>query len=299
MKKNTVRLSVLLPAAVLCAALALQGCSILGKVRDAAAGVSPAASGQARPSAASASSVPSDTGSTVSGPSQAADWNDFAADFTTVDKNPLNEAIQYALWYAAQHPEEAAAEAGGASGEIEKLAGKYAETVAQQGIHYVEVSDALGMQIRTEVWVKGAKYMKRIELLNEVTLFDEKNYIKYDTEQKTGTRYAASYGSAEGMMLTKSMLTGLAYSSPQQKPDETVGAYECCVYFFDIDIMGFKGETLYVDKATGVIIKTQIGDPEDKNSMTTVLESLEVGGFGDEVFTVPEDITITDYSSES
>ena len=299
MKRNTIRFSVLLPAAALCAALALQGCSILGKVRDAAANVSPAASGQVRPGAGSGSGVPTDTSAPASGQSDAADWNAFAADFTTVDKNPLNESIQYALWYAAQHPEEAGAEAGGASGELEKLAGKYAETVAGQGIHYVEISDALGMQIKTEVWVKGAKYMKRVELLNEVTLFDEKNYIKYDTEQKTGTRYAASYGSAEGTMLTKSMLTGLAYSSPQRKPDETVGAYECSVYFFDIEVLGFKGETVYVDKATGMIVKTQIGDPKDKNSMATVIDSLEVGGFGDEVFIVPEGIAISDYASAS
>lgn len=160
-----------------------------------------------------------------------------------------NEAVAYSLRLAQQNPQDKTATTGGVSGEMKKLADKYAATVAGEGIRYVEVSDALGFQIKTEVWVRGQKFMKRTPDLDEVILCDGTSYIKYDTQEKTGTRFSGGYAAAEGAALTK-----------------------------------------------GMLVKMQMGDPEDKKtSMATYVESLEVGGFGDEAFTVPGDIALTDY----
>jgi hypothetical protein len=60
----------------------------------------------------------------------------------------------------------------------------------------------------------------------------------------------------------------------------------------DMEFMGIRGNKLYVDKATGLLVKNAYGD--EKNGMATVVTKFDTGGFGDEVFAVPADIKIED-----
>ena len=219
----------------------------------------------------------------------------FAAAFQTVDRHPLDEAVRTVLWLAAnaEGPDEPIASGGEA---LRQLADKYAAIVSSQGIHYVETSEALGMVLETEYWVKGGQF-KKVELaLGKATLFDGEYYIKYDIDEKKGTRFADSYAQAELTILTKGMIGSLAASPYQQQDDATVGGYDCSVFHMDMELLGMRGSTLYVDKQTGLLIKNQTGNPEDKGkSMAVVVERFEIGGFGDEVFAVPGDIALDDY----
>jgi hypothetical protein len=61
-----------------------------------------------------------------------------------VDRNPLNESIQYALWISAAKPDEVSgSSATGASSVLSELIGKYQALVADQGLHYVEISEMM------------------------------------------------------------------------------------------------------------------------------------------------------------
>jgi hypothetical protein len=225
---------------------------------------------------------------------------DFAAAFKTVDRNPLDESIQYALWLSASNSDEASGTAAGASEAMAELVGKYQAIVADQGLHYVEVTDSMGFSVETEVWIRGDKFKKFTALLNEVELLDGTYYIKYSAEDKTGTRFSPSVMTSQLTIYQKGMLASLAASPYEQQEDQNFGEFDCSVFYYDSEMeifeMNIKGSTLFVDKDTGMLVRNVNGDPADPdNSVTTYVKSLEVGTFGDEVFTVPEDIVLEDY----
>lgn len=279
----------------LAACLALSGCGAVSGALEGKATAAP--SGAAASAANDASAAPDATAAPASGAKEPG----FSGAFQLVEKNPLYEPVQIALWLAANTADDPGTQAAGSSAAMKELADKYAAVVDGQGLHYVETADALGMLLTTEYWIKGGKFKKVEKDLGKVTLFDGQHYIQYDTEEKTGKRFAASYAEADLFMLTKGILANMAVSPYQQKDDEKLGDYLCSVFHMDTELsllgMTIKGNTLYVDKETGLIIKNQSGDPKDKkNSFASVVKSLDVGGFGDEVFAVPDDIVLEDYN---
>ncbi len=280
---------------ILAACLVFSGCGavsglVKGKTTAAPSGV-----------AAIAGTTANQAGGTVAPKATAAPAagdSGFADAFQTVEKNPLHESVQIALWLAANAADDPGTEAAGSSAAMKELAGKYAAVVADQGLHYVEKSDALGIQVEIEYWIKDGKFKKWDGY--DMVLFDGEHYIKYNPEDKTGTRFDGSYATADLQLLTKGMLANVAVSPYVQKEDAKVGKFTCSVFHMDTEMsmfgMTFKGNTLYVDKATGLIVKNQTGDPKDKkNSFAATVESVQVGGFGDDVFTVPEGIKLSDY----
>ncbi len=291
MKKQLVILSLLLAACMV-----LSGCGAMPGVVKGKATVAPSGA------VAVTGTALNDPGGTVApavtaGP--AAGEQGLTDAFRLVEKNPLHESVQAALWLAANAADDpAAGAASDTAAAMQKLAEKYAAVVADQGIHYVETSNALGMLVKTEYWIKGGKFKKWDGY--EVILFDGKNYIKYSPEDKTGTRFDGSYAAGDLQTLTKGMLASMAVSPYVQKKDEKLGKFQCSVFHMDMEMsmfgMELKGNTIYVDQKTGLIVKNQTGDPKDKkNSFAATVESVQVGGFGDEVFTVPKGIVLSDY----
>lgn len=287
-KQHAIRLFAIMTA-VICIAALLQGCIKSGPVKGGNGGTASVQSESAKPGSAAPGSAAAPSASQRA-PSAI---DSFSAAFRTVDKDPLDENIQVALWLAASNPQQATAAPAGSTGDMQGLADKYAALVADQGVHYVEVVNAMGMKIKTEYWVKGGKFKKLESMLNQVTVYDGQTYVQYDTVKKTGKSASPDSVSAEIELVTKGMLTKMAAAPFQKKKDIKFEKFSCSVFSMDIEVMGMKGETLYVDKATGMLVNTLIGDPKDaKNSMSTYVESLTVGGFGDDVFTVPSDIKI-------
>lgn len=220
---------------------------------------------------------------------------EFSKAFTRVKKNPLNEDIQFALWLtAASEDTDSNNAAETSSAAITELVDKYKKLVDSKGIHYSEISEALGMKLTTEYWLKNGKFKKVDVSLQQVIVFDGKYYTKYDMDSKSGNRYKKDEPLIKYEIMNQSygIFPNLARAAYQQKEDQKSGAFDCSVFFLDMEIMGMKGSTLWVDKNTGILVKNVTGDEEE--GMVTFIDMLETGGFGDEVFTVPADIKLAD-----
>lgn len=283
----------LLLAALLCAAL-LQGCANNGSSgAPAASGTGKATKGSTTSAGPKASAAPAATKvpKATKSPVQA-----FADAFKTVEQNPLNADIQLILWEAAKNPASPDSTNPGQGSALQQLVAKYQAIVADQGVHYVQVTSYMGMDMSSELWIKNGKF-KKIEG-DKVTVYDGKDYVEYKTAKKTGTRYTKDdMGVDADIDITLSgTLSKLAVAGYQQQKDAKYGKFDCSVFYLEMTVMGMKGSWLYVDKATGMLVNNQTGNPKDKkNSMSVHVKSLAVGGFDDSVFTVPADVTVKDY----
>ena len=221
---------------------------------------------------------------------------EFSKAFSRVKKNPLNEDIQFALWLTATSEDSDPNNiVETSSAAITELVDKYKKLVDSKGVHYTEVSEVLGMKLTSESWLKNGKFKIVDKSSEQVTVFDGKYFSKYDMDSKSGNRYKKDSPLIKFEILNQSygMFPNLARASYQQKEDQKFGAFDCSVFFLDMEVMGMKGSTLWVDKNTGMLVKNVTGD--EKDGMVTFIDMLETGGFGDEVFTVPSDINFEDY----
>ncbi len=211
--------------------------------------------------------------------------------FQTVQENPLGADMSYTLYLDAKNPEPVQTAPAGSA--MAALLDKLKALVGGAGLHYVDAAAVLGMEVKTEHWVKGEKFKTVEELTGDVTVFDGTTGIRYNMETKTGRKMESIDVTASRNMQAVALLTMLTVSPYESKPDEKFGQWDCAVFHMDIEFMGMKGNTVYIDKATGLIVKNVYGDPKDeKNSMATVVQSMDTGGFGDDVFAIPADITI-------
>jgi hypothetical protein len=213
--------------------------------------------------------------------------------FRTVDQSPIDPDLQLVMYLESKEtpPVQTANPTGSL---LADLAAKYAALVDGPGIHYTDSALALGMDMKAEHWVKAGKFKKVDALLNEVTIFDGTDYYQYDIETKKGKKLPASEPVVMAAIKTEAegMLPMLAVSPYEQQKDEKSGKFDCNVFTIDIEVMGMKGNTIYIDKNTGMLVKNVYGDPKDKkNSIATTVLTLDTAGFGDDVFTVPADIT--------
>jgi hypothetical protein len=302
MMNQTVKKLSLLAAALVCTVLLVPGCTTgSGTGSSNITGSSaPAASGSAaKASPVASAQVQASAKASVASTAPASPVSQFAADFKTVDKNPLNETVQYVLWLAANDPNAAnTAAPGGTTSELGKLIDKYAALVAGTGVHYKESSNLIGMETINEVWMKAGKFKVSTEIMGlvSVVLFDGENYVKYDVGEKKGTRFTKQDAAADITSQLNGRVPASSASAYQQQKDQKVGSYNCSVFFMDIEVMGMKGNTLFVDKDTGLLVEYLVGSAKDKkNSMTITVTKFTKGGFGDDVFTVPAGITIEDY----
>lgn len=216
----------------------------------------------------------------------------FAAAFRTVEENPLHETIQYALWLAANNPEAPAAQP--ASSGLAALIDKYNALVEVTGVHYTEVKNAVGMQMEAEVWMKGGKFKVVDKFMNEVVVYDGTTYHKCKLEEKTGDKLPGDMMLGEIDQQLHGSVRSNSASAFQQAGDEKVGPFDCSVYYMEMNAMGITKVTAWVDKETGIVARYAT-EGEKLMTMDSTVTSLEVGGFGDEVFTLPEDIEWTDY----
>jgi len=240
-------------------------------------------------------SVTSGKSTTKSTPTSTVDKSvqKFSAAFTKLDKNPLNEDILYMLWLTATSKDTPSGNGGQPSATtLVSFADKFKKLVDSQGVHYTEVGEMLGMKLTTECWLKRGKFKKVDNTLNEVIVFDGEYYTKYKTDEKSGTRYKKDNPlvSAGISIQSYGVLANLARAPYQQRADEKIESFDCSVFFMDMEVMGMKGNTLWVDKNTGMLVKNTQGDA--KNGMVTYVSKFEPGGFKDDVFTVPADIKL-------
>lgn len=220
---------------------------------------------------------------------------EFSNAFTKVQKSPLHEDIQFALWLTATSEDadpDNAAETSSAA--IKELVDKYKKLVDSEGVHYSETNEALGMKLITEYWLKNGKFKIVDVSLEQVIVYDGKYYSKYSTDSKSGDRYKKDEPMLKLEITNQSygMFPNLARAGYQQIEDQNFGEFDCSVFFLDMEVMGMKGSTLWVDKNTGMLVKNVTGYEED--GLLTYINQLEVGGFGDEVFTIPADIDLID-----
>ena len=215
----------------------------------------------------------------------------FFSAFTQVPENPLPGDLPYLLWLIAQEPPAEAPETG--LSPLSQAAAKFAGLVNTEGVHYVESTSFMGMDMKAEYWLKGDKLKKHDRTMGEVTLFDGEWFYQYNADTKTGIRLAPDDPQAVSalMMLRNSTLSALAAAPYLQQEDAKEGGYDCQVFFMDIDMMGMKGNWLYVDKETGALVRNQYG--EGKDGMSVVVSGLEVGSLGDEAFAVPSGVKIS------
>ena len=221
---------------------------------------------------------------------------EFSKAFSRVKKNPLNEDIQFALWLTATSEDSDPNNiVETSSAAITELVDKYKKLVDSKGVHYTEVSEVLGMKLTSESWLKNGKFKIVDKSSEQVTVFDGKYFSKYDMDSKSGNRYKKDSPLIKFEILNQpyGMFPNLARAAYQLKEDQKFGAFDCSVFFLDMEVMGMKGSTLWVDKNTGVLVKSVNGDEED--GIVTFIDMFETGGFGDEVFTVPSDINFEDY----
>lgn len=219
----------------------------------------------------------------------------FSNDFTPIKKTSVDEDIEYYLWEAAMaentHTEaEVAAQA--LSESLTQLDDKFKQVVASDGVHYVEHNNAMGMDLYTEYWIEDDKFKMLDKVMNKLTLFDGKYYYVINLDDKTAERTDKDdpFVSADVSVKTNGMLSKAAYAGYTQEPDQKLGDFDCSVFYADTEVLGMKGNRLYVDKKTGIVVKNTYG--EGDNSMTIEITEFQQGGFGDEVFTVPPGITI-------
>ncbi len=230
------------------------------------------------------------------------DWAvlEFSNEFSEVKGNPMGADIEFLLWDVATAPDDkestgdqmgaAAAQPSGTS--LADLAEKYSQLLSSEGVHYVDKNNAFGMDLEMEYWIKEGKFKEYDKTLNRITLYDGKYYYIAELDEKTAKRFDKNdMGVTSDVDIkTKGVLSRMAYAGYTQEADQKVGEFDCCVYYLDMEVMGMKGSRLFVDKNTGMLVKNITGDEE--NGMTTIITEFQAGGFGDEVFKLPADITV-------
>ncbi|OGO80568.1 MAG: hypothetical protein A2Y21_06480 [Clostridiales bacterium GWC2_40_7] len=222
---------------------------------------------------------------------------EFFSAFREVKENPINSDIVYALWFASisaeEKPEETSSE-DSAGSVMEELAQKYLKLVNGDGVHYIITTNSMEMSFTEERWVKNGKFKKIEPDSKRITLFDGKYWIEYRTDTKEGLRYKKDDKQVAPRikMETEGQLTGFAAAPYQPAGEKEFNGYNCLTFFLEMEFMDMKGNTLWIDKETGIIVKNAYGKNEE---MTMILTLLEKGGFGDDVFTVPSDVKIKDY----
>ena len=220
----------------------------------------------------------------------------FSAAFKPLKVGSLNENIEFVLWELANSSDmNISTENLSSKPLLNKLVGKYTQLVSSEGVYYIETNNAFGMKLKTECWIKSGKFKKVEQSISKVTICDGKYYYIVKLDEKTAIRYKKDNAlvSTEIDIQTSGMLSKLANADYKQEKDQKVDSFDCNVFYMDIEFMGMKGNRLYVDKKTGMLLKNSYGD--DKNGMTTLVSDFRVGGFGVEVFKVSSDIKITDY----
>jgi len=78
----------------------------------------------------------------------------------------------------------------------------------------------------------------------------------------------------------------------EQTGVQTINDIECDVYFMEMEIMGLKGNTIFIDPETGILVKQVLGDEE--NGLVTSITLLDLASFDETVFDIPTDIVLTD-----
>lgn len=218
----------------------------------------------------------------------------FSNEFKTIEKSSVDEDIEFFLWEAAMSEDSNDAEAAAQTAKfsIQQLAEKFKQLAASEGVHYIERSNAPGMTMETEYWVKNGKFKMFEKALNQVTLYGGKYYYVIKLDEKTAQRTSTdnTFVSVDVDAKVNGTLSKLANAGYSQEPDQKVGDFDCSVFYLDIEALGMKGNRMYVDKKTGMLVKSVYGD--EKNGMTAEITEFQKGGFGDEVFAVPPGITI-------
>ena len=307
MNKRKLALCSLLLMTVLCAALILPGCSIISKTLGVKIVeptlVAPTNSITAVPVATASvktATIGSDT-STVAleataTPAQgkaAVALKEFIAAFTTLDKNPLDVNLQYAMYLEAIATDNPSQTSGTTSQSLlGPMVEKYNALVNDKGLHYTDSMSAMGLELTAAHWVKAGKF-KKVDSLNNVTMFDGTDYYEYNIDSKKGKKLPKEDPAAASALKVEveGMLSILAASPLEQKKDAKVGKFNCYVFYMDVEIIGIMGNTIYVDKNTGMLVKNAYGDPKDKKkSMVTTVLTMDTTGFSDDVFAVPGDV---------
>lgn len=218
--------------------------------------------------------------------------NDFADAFMAVPANPLPGDLSWLLSMIAQEPASAQA-ADTALSPLAEAAAKFAALIQTQGVYYMETSKVMGMELKAEYWMKGDQFKKFDQKQDEVTLYDGTWFYKYSPKKKTGVRLPPDDEQSMSQIssIKNYTLSQLASQPYEQQEDKKIKPFDCQVFYMDMEFMGMKGNWLYIDKATGALIKNQYG--KEKGGMTVSITKLEVGKFGDDVFVVPDKIKIT------
>lgn len=221
------------------------------------------------------------------------DLNDFAGAFQTIDENSLPGDLPWLLWLIAQESSSAPLEPDAALTPLAEAAAKFAALIRTQGVYYMEITKAMGMEIKAEYWMKGEQYKKVDPMQDEVTIFDGTWFYKYSPKKKTGVRLPPDDQRAmSAISSTKNYtLAAMAQQPYEQQEDKKIKPFDCQVFYMDMEFMDMKGNWLYIDKTTGALIKNQFG--QEKGGMSVSITKLEVGKFGDEAFIVPDKIKIT------
>lgn len=221
----------------------------------------------------------------------------FFSAFSEVKENPINADIVYALWFeaisAGEKPEETISEVY-AESVMEELSQKYLKLVNEEGVHCIITTNSMEMSFTEERWVKDGKF-KKIEPDSErITIFDGRYWTEYRTDTNVGVRYKKDdrQVAPKIQMEVEGQLTGFAAAPYQPTGEKEFNGYNCLTFFLEMEFMAMKGNTLWIDKDTGIIVKNSYGEKEE---MTIILTLLEKGGFGDDVFTIPAGIKIEDY----
>ncbi len=212
--------------------------------------------------------------------------------FAIVPANPLPEGMADLLWLIAQDvPEPQAADT--APSPLAEAAAKYEELIRTQGVHYTETTSTMGMNMKAEYWLRGGKYKKNDQTSKQTYLYDGEWFYMYATKGKTGVRMAPDDPDVSAVIgaMGSGMLSLLAAAPYEQQEDQKIKGFDCQVFYMDVDMMGMKGNWLFVDKQTGALVKNQYGD--GKGGMVTTVTKLEVGKFGDEAFALPKNLKVT------
>lgn len=287
MKKDTAKIALFLLAACLCMIFPLTGCS---RIKNTSEGL------QTPSDNIGIKSDPAAGIDSESGTADAKADSRFAKSFKTVQNNPFFEDIQIELWLAAN--DAIKAEASGSSetksadiSPMKALSEIRSELVEKEGIHYTEVSSFMGFETKAKYWIRAGKFKKAEE--SKISVFDGKTYVEYDPIAKTGTRFKKELKSADITLIINSMVPSLSASPYKQQEDKNINGFECSVFFLDMEVLGMKGNTLFIDKQTGMLVKYLMGD--DKKGMSNTIIQMEKGGFDSNIFTVPANIAIEDY----
>ncbi len=211
--------------------------------------------------------------------------------FVTVPANSLPGDLPYLLRLIAQ--EEPPQTSVPSLSPLAEAAAKYAELIKTEGVHYAETTNAMGMNMKAEYWMKGKKFKLLDQTSKEISVFDGEWFYKYPAKGKTGVRMAPDNPEASAAIQAVSNYTlSMVVNAPyQQQEDQKIKGFDCLVFYMDIDMMGMKGNWLYIDKETGALVKNRYG--EEKGGMSVTVTKLEVGKFGDEVFEIPTKVKIT------